>query len=302
MDIDPNSPSPGPGPQSQADFLWDSLIETFPFLTDQAHRALNIQLEFFRNMSTRNLPIPQDANAKEKLKVILAKAQVVNKIVASLIHSSELLIELKEIDYDEVINVRRAEVSNMVSEASVNIQTVIAMQTDEVRIGLGQQGAAEVQEQQRHAEQEEMFMQQRNGGLGMGASESPESRIPFQGFAMPLYHQPYLKDTTQYHLITQVQYTLSLQLIPRLPSQARHQGMVTSQHSIKRQHILIIRSLVRYQGMVNLRHTPKPQHILTIQSIAHSQHIPSPKQSPYKDKTAYTPIQAPRALTTLRFE
>ncbi|KAF5544550.1 hypothetical protein FNAPI_9366 [Fusarium napiforme] len=182
MDIDdPNSPGPGPGPgpQSQADFPWDSLIETFPFLTDQAHRALNIQLEFFRKMSTMNLPIPKDANAKEKLKVILAKAQVVNKIVASLIRSSELLIELKEIDYDEVINVRRAEVSNMVSEASVNIQTVIAMQTDEVRIGLGQQGAAEAQEQQRHAEPEEIFMQQRNGGLGMGASESPESRMSY---------------------------------------------------------------------------------------------------------------------------
>ncbi|PNP61547.1 hypothetical protein FNYG_13697 [Fusarium nygamai] len=182
MDIDPNSPGPGPGPRSQADLPWDSLVDTFPFLTDQAYRALNIQLDFFRNMSTMNLPIPQDANAKEKLTAILDKAELVNKIVASLIRSSELLIELKEIEYDEVINVRRAEVSNMVSEASVNIERVIDMQTEEVRIGLGQQGAApgaaEVQEQQRHVEHER-FMQQRNGGIGMGASESPESRMPY---------------------------------------------------------------------------------------------------------------------------
>ncbi|KAF5590319.1 hypothetical protein FPANT_6033 [Fusarium pseudoanthophilum] len=301
MDIDDRN-SPGPGPQSQADFPYDELVNTFPFLTNQAHQALNIQLDFFRKMSTMDLPIPQDANAKEKLKVILAKAKLVNEIVKSLTESSELLMRLKNIEYDEVIAIRKAEVSNTIAETSVNIKRVIAMQTDEIRIGLGQQGEAEVQEQQRLAEQEEIFMQQRNGGLGMGAPESPESQMSFQGFAMLLYHQPYLKDTTQYHLVTQVQYPISLQLTLRLPSQARHQGMVTSQHSIKLQHILIIRSLVRYQVMVNLRHTLKAQHILKIQSMPNTQHIPCPKQSPYEDKTAYTPIQAPRALTTQRFE
>ncbi|KAF5579681.1 amino-acid permease inda1 [Fusarium pseudocircinatum] len=291
MDVDTNSPSPspGPGPRSQADFPWDQLIDTFPFLTNQAQRALNIQLDFFRNMSTMNLPIPQDANAKEKLTAILAKAELVNKIVSSLTHSSELLIELKEIEYDEVIAVRRAEVSNMISEARVNIERVIAMQTEEVDIGLGQPEVAEVQEQQRLAEQER-FMQQRNGGVGMGASESPESRMPFQGFSMLLYHQPDLKDTIPYLLITQVQhplslrftliirFTLSLRFTPRLPSQARNQGMVISQHSIK------------------------PQHIIITQYIPNSQRIPFPNKFPCKDKIAYTPIQAPQALKPLRFD
>ncbi|EWG46140.1 hypothetical protein FVEG_15928 [Fusarium verticillioides 7600] len=184
MDIDPNSPGSGPGSRSQADFPFDSLVDTFPFLTDQAHRALNIQLDFFRNLSTMDLPIPQDANAKEKLKVILAKAELVNEIVKSLTESSELLMQLKNIEYDEVIAVRKAEVSSTITETSVNIKRVIAMQTEEVRIGLGQQGAAEVQEQQRLVEQE-MFMQQRNVGL-MGASESPESRIPY---VQPQVHQ-----------------------------------------------------------------------------------------------------------------
>nr|RBQ97278.1 hypothetical protein FVER53263_20144 [Fusarium verticillioides] len=163
MDIDPNSPGSGPGSRSQADFPFDSLVDTFPFLTDQAHRALNIQLDFFRNLSTMDLPIPQDANAKEKLKVILAKAELVNEIVKSLTESSELLMQLKNIEYDEVIA-------------------------------------------------------------------------------------------------------------------ARHQVMPISQHSIK------------------------PRHILTIQYMPNSQHIPSPNKYPYKDKTAYTPNQAPQALTTLRFE
>ncbi|KAG5797562.1 hypothetical protein H9Q69_003422 [Fusarium xylarioides] len=64
MDTDMNNPGPGPGPRSQADLPWDSLIDTFPFLANQAHRALSIQLQFFRNMGTMNLPIPQDATAK----------------------------------------------------------------------------------------------------------------------------------------------------------------------------------------------------------------------------------------------
>ncbi|KAG5783856.1 hypothetical protein H9Q73_002504 [Fusarium xylarioides] len=70
----------------------------------------------------------------------------------------------------------------MINEAGDNIGRVIAIQTQEVERGLGQQGAApgvaEVQEQQRRAEQER-FMQQRNGGLGMGVPESPEFQMPY---------------------------------------------------------------------------------------------------------------------------
>jgi len=81
-------------PQSYSDFPWDSLIHTFPFLTNQAYQALSIQLEFFRNMGTMNLSLPEDASAKEKLKTILDKAKLVNELMSILTHSSELLISL----------------------------------------------------------------------------------------------------------------------------------------------------------------------------------------------------------------
>ncbi|KAF4498747.1 hypothetical protein FAGAP_5086 [Fusarium agapanthi] len=150
------------GPWSQADLPWDSLIDTFPFLTNQAYRALSIQLDFFRNMSTMNLPIPQDADGKENLTAILGKANLVNELVSSLTHSSELLIELKEMEYDEVINARRNEVGSMIDEASDNIKKVISIQTRELERGLGQQNA-EIQEQERRAEQERLFQQRISG-------------------------------------------------------------------------------------------------------------------------------------------
>ncbi|KAH7144943.1 amino acid permease-domain-containing protein [Fusarium sp. MPI-SDFR-AT-0072] len=141
------------GPQSYSDFPWDSLIDTFPFLTNQAYQALSIQLEFFRNMSTMNLPIPEDVSAKEKLKTILDKAKLVNELMSSLTHSSELLIELKNIEYNEIIDARREEVSSMIDETGENMEKVITMQKGEVERGLRQQGpeprAAEVQDQQR---------------------------------------------------------------------------------------------------------------------------------------------------------
>ncbi|KAF4439285.1 hypothetical protein FACUT_4222 [Fusarium acutatum] len=120
MDTDVNNAAPIP--QSQADLPWDSLIDTFPFLTNQAHRALSIQLDFFRNMSTMNFPIPQEANAKDKLTAILDKTKLVNELISSLTHSSELLIELKGIEYDEVIDARREEISSMIGEAGDNIE------------------------------------------------------------------------------------------------------------------------------------------------------------------------------------
>ncbi|KAF5644128.1 hypothetical protein F25303_6061 [Fusarium sp. NRRL 25303] len=171
-----NDGGPGPGLQSQADLPWDSLIDTFPFLTNQAYQALSIQLEFFHNMSSMDLPVPQDASAKEKLTVILNKAKIVNDLVSSLTHSAELLMDLKDIEYSEVVDARRYEVSSMIDEVGDNIEKVIAMQKKEVKRGLAQQGA-EIQAQQRCAEQE-MILQQRVGGLGMGAPEPPGTRMP----------------------------------------------------------------------------------------------------------------------------
>ncbi|KAF5539270.1 hypothetical protein FMEXI_9012 [Fusarium mexicanum] len=158
METDMSNADPWP----QADLPWDLLIDTFPFLTNQAYHALSVQLDFFRNMSTMNLTIPQDANGKKKLTAILDKASLVNELVSSLTHSSELLIELKEMEYDEIINARRNEVSSMIDEASDNINRVIAIQTKEVERGLGQQGA-EIQEQERRAEQERLFQQRISG-------------------------------------------------------------------------------------------------------------------------------------------
>ncbi|KAF5644582.1 hypothetical protein F52700_2585 [Fusarium sp. NRRL 52700] len=181
MDIDVDNA----GPQPQADFPWDSLIDTFPFLTNQAYRALSIQLEFFRSISTVNLPMPQDASAKERLTIILQKAKIVNDLMSSLTHSSELLIELKDIECDEAVNVRREEVSSMIDEAGDNIERVIASQTKEVERGLRQQGAAPgatgIQEQQRRAEQER-HLQRRMNVIGLGASEPLETRIPQQNY------------------------------------------------------------------------------------------------------------------------
>ncbi|KAG9498571.1 hypothetical protein J7337_009379 [Fusarium musae] len=285
MDIDPNSPGSGPGPRSQADFPFDSVVDTFPFLTDQAHRALNIQLDFFRNLSTMDLPIPQDANAKEKLKVILAKAELVNEIVKSLTESSELLMQLKNIEYDEVIAVRKAEVSSTITETSVNIKRVIAMQTEEVRIGLGQQGAAEVQEQQRLVEQE-MFMQQRNVGL-MGASESPESQMPYiQPQVHEQSHAPQQNNIADH--------------IPGL----RHASVPPAGPQGYNPVPLNNPGPVHPQPPV-LGPAPGYAHLPTLnqaKTYPHNPHIPSPSKYPYKDKTAYTPNQAPQALTTLRFE
>ncbi|CVK94693.1 uncharacterized protein FPRN_10085 [Fusarium proliferatum] len=172
-----NNGGPDPGPPSQADLPWDSLIDTFPFLTNQAYQALSIQLEFFHNMSSMNLPMPQDASAKEKLMVILNKAKIVNDLMSSLTHSAELLMDLKDIEYDEVVNARRDEVSSILDEAGDNINKVIDMQTKEVERGLAQQ-EAEIQEQQRRAEQE-MILQQRICGLGMGAPEPPGTQMPY---------------------------------------------------------------------------------------------------------------------------
>ncbi|KAI1020407.1 hypothetical protein LB503_006186 [Fusarium chuoi] len=177
MDTVMNNGGPGPGLQSQADLPWDSLIDTFPFLTNQAYQALSIQLEFFRNISTMNLPMPQDASVNEKLTVILNKASIVNDLMSSLTHSAKLLVDLKNIEYDEVVNARRDEVSSMLDEAGDNIGKVIAMQTKEVERGSGQQDA-EIQEQQRRAEQESI-LQQRIGGLGMGAPEPPGTQMPY---------------------------------------------------------------------------------------------------------------------------
>ncbi|KAJ9417660.1 hypothetical protein QL093DRAFT_2581625 [Fusarium oxysporum] len=145
-------------PQSYSDFPWDSLIDTFPFLTNQAYQALSIQLEFFRNMGTMNLSLPEDASAKEKLKTILDKAKLVNELMSILTHSSELLIELKNMEFDEMVDARREEVSSMIDEAGENIEKVFTMQKEEVERGLRQKvaepGLAEVQDQQRRTEQE----------------------------------------------------------------------------------------------------------------------------------------------------
>ncbi|WKT48579.1 hypothetical protein QSH57_013509 [Fusarium oxysporum f. sp. vasinfectum] len=168
-------------PQSYSDFPWDSLIHTFPFLTNQAYQALSIQLEFFRNMGTMNLSLPEDASAKEKLKTILDKAKLVNELMSILTHSSELLIELKNMEYDEMVDARREEVSSMIDEAGENIEKVITMQKEEVERGLRQEvaepGLAEVQDQQRRTEQEK-FLQQRISELGLGAPGPSETRIP----------------------------------------------------------------------------------------------------------------------------
>ncbi|RKL07547.1 hypothetical protein BFJ71_g2149 [Fusarium oxysporum] len=160
-------------PQSYSDFPWDSLIDTFPFLTNQAYQALSIQLEFFRNMGTMNLSLPEDASAKEKLKTILDKAKLVNELMSILTHSSELLIELKNMEYDEMVDARREEVSSMIDEAGENIEKVITMQKEEV----AEPGLAEVQDQQRRTEQEK-FLQQRISELGLGAPGPLETRIP----------------------------------------------------------------------------------------------------------------------------
>ncbi|EWY87289.1 hypothetical protein FOYG_11508 [Fusarium oxysporum NRRL 32931] len=251
-------------PQSYSDFPWDSLIDTFPFLTNQAYQALSIQLEFFRNMGTMNLSLPEDASAKEKLKAILDKAKLVIELMSILTHSSELLIELKNMEYDEMVYARREEVSSMIDEAGENMEKVITMQKEEVERGLRQEvaepGLAEVQDQQRRTEQEK-FLQQRISELGLGAPGPSETRMPkFQGFTMLLLHyQREIKDTIQYHYTTQFRYTV------------RHQDMVN------------------FQGM------------LKFQDMARSQHAPSLKQSPYRDEIAYTPKQAPQALMTLRF-
>ncbi|KAF5245609.1 hypothetical protein FANTH_7245 [Fusarium anthophilum] len=242
------------GPWSQADLPWDLLIDTFPFLTNQAYHALSVQLDFFRNMSTMNLSIPQDANGKKRLTAILDKASLVNDLVSSLTHSSELLIELKEMEYDEVINARRSEVSSMIDEASDNIQKVIAIQTKEVERGLGQQGA-EIQEQQRRAEQERLFQQRINGVSHVQPAVLQQSHAPQQNILseqIPGLHHASV-------------------------SPARPQG-----------YNLV--PLNPVPVMVNFRHTLKLQH------------TPSPNQSPYKDKIAYTPKQAPQALMTLRFD
>ncbi|KAF5262260.1 hypothetical protein FOXYS1_7015 [Fusarium oxysporum] len=251
-------------PQSYSDFPWDSLIDTFPFLTNQAYQALSIQLEFFRNMGTMNLSLPEDASAKEILKTILDKAKLVNELMSILTHSSELLIELKNMEYDEMVDARREEVSSMIDEAGENIEKVITMQKEEVERGLRQEvaelGLAEVQDQQRRTEQEKL-LQQRISELGLGAPGPSETRIPkSQGFTMLLLHyQREIKDTIQYHYTTQFRHI------------ARHQDMVN------------------FQGM------------LKFQDMARSQHAPSLKQSPYRDEIAYTPKQAPQALMTLRF-
>ncbi|KAM0084412.1 hypothetical protein ACKRZS_003250 [Fusarium odoratissimum] len=168
-------------PQSYSDFPWDSLIDTFPFLTNQVCQALSFQLEFFRNMSTMNLPLPEDANAKEKLETILDKAKLVNELMSSLTHSSELLIELKNMEHDEMVDARREEVSSMIDEAGKNMEKVITMQKEEVerglRQGVAEPGLAEVQDQQRRTEQER-FLQQRISELGLGAPGPSETRLP----------------------------------------------------------------------------------------------------------------------------
>ncbi|KAH7202240.1 amino acid permease-domain-containing protein [Fusarium oxysporum] len=168
-------------PQSYSDFPWDSLIDTFPFLTNQVYQALSFQLEFFRNMSTMNLPLPEDANAKEKLETILDKAKLVNELMSSLTHSSELLIELKNMEHDEMVDARREEVSSMIDEVGENMEKVITMQKEEVERGLSQgvaePGLAEVQDQQRRTEQER-FLQQRISELGLGAPGPSETRLP----------------------------------------------------------------------------------------------------------------------------
>ncbi|KNB08117.1 hypothetical protein FOXG_19990 [Fusarium oxysporum f. sp. lycopersici 4287] len=234
-------------PQSYSDFPWDSLIDTFPFLTNQAYQALSIQLEFFRNMGTMNLSLPEDASAKEKLKTILDKAKLVNELMSILTHSSELLIELKNMEFDEMVDARREEVSSMIDEAGENIEKVFTMQKEEVERGLRQKvaepGLAEVQDQQRRTEQEK-FLQQRISELGLGAPGPSETRIPvcashqltsrvichnkalyhskFQGFTMLLLHyQREIKDTIQYHYTTQFRHI------------ARHQDMVNFQGMLK---------------------------------------------------------------------
>ncbi|TXB98783.1 hypothetical protein FocTR4_00012589 [Fusarium oxysporum f. sp. cubense] len=168
-------------PQSYSDFPWDSLIDTFPFLTNQVYQALSFQLEFFRNMSTMNLPLPEDANAKEKLETILDKAKLINELMSSLAHSSELLIELKNMEHDEMVDARREEVSSMIDEAGENMEKVITMQKEEVerglRQGVAEPGLAEVQDQQRRTEQEK-FLQQRISELGLGAPGPSETRLP----------------------------------------------------------------------------------------------------------------------------
>ncbi|KAL5598019.1 hypothetical protein FOBRF1_011812 [Fusarium oxysporum] len=252
-------------PQSYSDFPWDSLIDTFPFLTNQVYQALSFQLEFFRNMSTMNLPLPEDANAKEKLETILDKAKLVNELMSSLTHSSELLIELKNMEHDEMVDARREEVSSMIDEVGENMEKVITMQKEEVERGLSQgvaePGLAEVQDQQRRTEQESHQLTSR-----VICHNKALYHSKFQGFTMLLLHyQREIKDTIQYHYTTQFRHT------------ARHQDMANFQ------------GMLKFQCMVKFQDMPR------------SQHTPSLKQSPYRDEIVYTPKQAPQALMTLGF-
>ncbi|KAH7243631.1 amino acid permease-domain-containing protein [Fusarium redolens] len=178
MDTTMNNTSP----QSQSDLPWDSLVDTFPFLTTQAYQALSIQLQFFRNMSTANLPIPEDITTKERLKTILDKAKLVNELMSSLTHSSELLIELKNLEFDEMIDARREEVSSMIDEAGENMEKVINMQAKEESEKVpGQQGAepgvAEVQNQQKPPEQQ-IPIDQMLGELGLEVPRPQEAQVP----------------------------------------------------------------------------------------------------------------------------
>jgi hypothetical protein len=204
MDTTMNNTSP----QSQSDLPWDSLVDTFPFLTTQAYQTLSIQLQFFRNMSTANLPIPEDIAAKERLKTILDKAKLVNELMSSLTHSSELLIELKNLEFDEMIDARREEVSSMIDEAGENMEKVINMQAKEESEKVpGQQGAepgvAEVQNQQKPPEQQ-IPIDQMLGELGLEVPRPQESQVPLvqptapqqipglhQASALPTGHQGY---------------------------------------------------------------------------------------------------------------
>ncbi|EMT69930.1 hypothetical protein FOC4_h10017416, partial [Fusarium odoratissimum] len=186
-------------PQSYSDFPWDSLIDTFPFLTNQVYQALSFQLEFFRNMSTMNLPLPEDANAKEKLETILDKAKLINELMSSLAHSSELLIELKNMEHDEMVDARREEVSSMIDEAGENMEKVW-----------------ELQDLQKHGYR--LCSHQLTSRVICHHKALYHSK--FQGFTMLLLHyQREIKDTIQYHYTTQCRHT------------ARHQDMARSQHT-----------------------------------------------------------------------
>jgi|SRR6478752_6488955 len=84
-------------------------------------------------------------------------------------------------EYDEMVDARREEVSSMIDEAGENIEKVITMQKEEVERGLRQEvaepGLAEVQDQQRRTEREK-FLQHRISELGLGAPGPSETRIP----------------------------------------------------------------------------------------------------------------------------